>query len=350
MFPSQSFSDSDPGKSIDGRFGDQRMPSTILIADDDNISRELLQEILTCEGFEVILAGDGQEAVDVFGRFRPDIVLLDLQMPRLDGLEVCRRIKADPDTRLVPIVLVTALSHVDDRVRGIRAGADDFLTKPIERHELVARIRSLLGLKAFTDELERAEAVLLALAQSIEGKDPYTRGHCERLSRYSACLGERLGLPETMIRDLKRAGFVHDIGKVAVPDAILLKAGPLTGEEMAVMKNHTIVGENICKPLKSFASVSAIIRHHHEKRDGSGYPDGLQGTEIPLGARILQIADVYDALTTARPYKEALSFANALRIMGEEVDKGWWDPELFPIFKDLVEKEFSRVSPPGSQP
>ncbi|HKO20171.1 MAG TPA: HD domain-containing phosphohydrolase [Acidobacteriaceae bacterium] len=324
------------------------MPSKILIADDDNSSRELLGEILTCEGFEVIAAGDGLEAFDVFGRFRPDIVLLDLQMPRLDGLEVCRRIKADPDTRLVPIVLITALSHVDDRVRGIRAGADDFLTKPVERHELIARVRSLLELKAFTDELERAESVLLALAQSIEGKDPYTRGHCERLSHYSARLGERLGLAETMIRDLKRAGFVHDIGKVAVPDAILLKAGPLTQEEMAVMKTHTIVGETICKPLKSFALVSAIIRHHHEKRDGSGYPDGLEGEQIPLGARILQLADVYDALTTVRPYKGALSLADALAVMSAEVERGWWDPELFPIFRDLVEREFAQIRFDGS--
>jgi putative two-component system response regulator len=322
----------------------------VLVADDDDSSCELLEEILKREDFDVITASDGQQAFERFLQYQPDVVLVDLQMPRLDGLEVCRRIKADPDTRLVPVVLVTALSHVEDRIRGIRAGADDFLTKPIERHELIARVRSLVGLKAFTDELERAESVLLALAQSIEGKDPYTRGHCERLSRASARLGERLGLPQEMIRDLRRAGFVHDIGKVAVPDAILLKPGKLTDQEREVMKRHPIVGEGICKPLKSFASVVPIIRHHHEKQDGSGYPDGLHGEQVPLGARILQLVDVYDALTTNRPYKAAMDSADALELMESEVARGWWDPELFVAFRELAKTELAPMRAVGNQP
>jgi putative two-component system response regulator len=314
-----------------------------LIADDDDSSCQLLEEILKREDFDVITACDGYEAFERFIHYRPDVVVLDLQMPRLDGLEVCRRIKTDPNTRLVPVVLVTALSHVDDRIRGIRAGADDFLTKPIERHELIARVRSLAGLKTFTDELERAESVLLALAQSIEGKDPYTRGHCERLSQTSARLAEKLGLSEDMIRDLRRAGFVHDIGKVAVPDAILLKPGRLTDQEMEVMKSHPVVGEGICKPLKSFASVLPIIRHHHEKQDGSGYPDGLCRDQVPLGARILQLVDVYDALTTSRPYKGAMSAADALEMMETEVAKGWWDRELFVAFNELAKTELVQI-------
>src|SRR5262249_16992455 len=171
----------------------------------------------------------------------------------------------------------------------------------------MARVRSLLRLKAFTDELERAEAVLYALARSIEGKDPYTLGHCERLEGLSAQLGERVGLTADEIKALRRAGIVHDIGKVAVPDSILLKHGHLTSTEQRIMRQHPLVGEQICTPLKSFNLVLPIIRHHHEKMDGSGYPDGLEGVKIPLTARILQIVDIYDALITARPYKPALS-------------------------------------------
>jgi putative two-component system response regulator len=232
-------------------------------------------------------------------------------------------------------VLVTGLSATADRVRGIQAGADDFLNKPFDQTELIARVRSLLSLKAHTDELERAESVLFALAHSIEGKDPYTRGHCERLSDYSARLALRVGLPETQVSALRRAGIVHDIGKVAVPDAVLLKPGRLTPDEYKIMQEHPLVGERICTPLRSFRQVLPIIRHHHEKLDGSGYPDGLRGEQIPLTARILTIVDVYDALTTARPYKHSLSSAEAQQIMADEVRNGWWDPQLFTEFQGL---------------
>jgi len=245
-------------------------------------------------------------------------------------------LKSNPETRLTPVVLVTALSATEDRVHGIKAGADGFLSKPFDHSELLAHVRSLLSLKAYTDELERAESVLFALARSIEGKDPYTEGHCERLSDYSARLGKRVGLAEEQITALRRAGIVHDIGKVAVPDAILLKPARLTPEEFRIVQEHPVVGERICAPLKSFRFVLPIIRHHHEKLDGSGYPDGLKGEEIPLTARILQIVDVYDALATQRPYKRALSNAETLEIMEDETKKGWWDPHIFGEFKQLV--------------
>src|SRR2546427_10269103 len=195
-------------------------------------------------------------------------------------------------------------------------GADGFLSKPFDHSELLVHVRSFLSLKAYTDELERAESVLFALAGSIEGKDPYTEGHCERLSGYSVRLGERIGLPEDQVIALRRAGVVHDIGKVAVSDAILLKPGRLTPEEFRIVQEHPVVGERICAPLKSFRLVLPIIRHHHEKLNGSGYPDGLKGEEIPITARVLQIVDVYDALTTQRPYKRALSRAEAPRDHG----------------------------------
>jgi putative two-component system response regulator len=261
---------------------------------------------------------------------------MDVMMPHLNGFEVCQKIKTNPETYLIPVVLITALSNKQDRIEGIKVGADDFLTRPVDRTELLARVQSLLKLKFHTDELERAESVLFSLARSIEGKDPHTHGHCERLADYSTSLGEYLRLPEEQITALRRAGVVHDIGKVAVPDAILLKPSRLTEEEWKIMREHPVVGERICAPLKSFRLVLPIIRHHHEKYDGSGYPDGLRGDVIPIAARVLQIVDVFDALTSERPYKRALSAVDALQIMKEEVAKGWWDPRIFQEFSRLV--------------
>jgi putative two-component system response regulator len=312
------------------------MAGTILIVDDQPVDRNLLEEVLLAEGYQTATAENGYAALDSFGRVRPDLVLVDAMMPQMNGYEVCRQLKHDPKTRLTPVVMVTSMSDTKDRVRSLKAGADDILAKPVDRAELLARVRSLLNQKFYTDELERAESVLCALALSIEGKDPYTEGHCERLSTYSVALGKRMGLPEDMIVALRRAGIVHDIGKVAVPDAILLKPGRLTAQEMDVIRQHPVVGEKICAPLKSFRQVLPIIRHHHEKLDGTGYPDGLKGATIPLGARILTIVDVYDALTTERPYKSALTSEEALQVIADEVNRGWWDGEVFRAFQDIV--------------
>ena len=312
------------------------MSATILVVDDNVAVRELLAELLRVQGFDVTTAADGETALAEFSRHQPDLVLLDVVMAGLDGFDVCRRLKQDPEHRLTPVILVTGLSATEDRVRGIEAGADDFLSKPVDRTELFARVRSLLNLKAHTDELERAEAVLFALARSIEGKDPYTEGHCERLSDYSTRLGARIGLAEERLTALRRAGTVHDIGKVAVPDAVLLKPGPLTPEEQAIMREHPVVGERICAPLKSFRHVLPIIRHHHEKLNGTGYPDKLKGEAIPVTARVLQIVDVYDALITERPYKRALPVGEALVVMEEEVRKEWWDRDIFAEFQQMI--------------
>jgi len=312
------------------------MAPTILVVDDDPVQRALLEELLLPEGYRVATAADGEAALEVLLEWSPDVVLLDVQMPKLGGFEVCQRIKSNPETVFTPVVLVTGLRDVADRVQGLEAGADDFLTKPVDRTELLARVRSLARFKAQTDELERAETVVLALARSIEGKDPYTRGHCERLSTYSVQLGKRLGLGEELLTALRRGGVVHDVGKVAVPEQVLLKPAPLTAEERVIMMKHPVVGEEICKPLKSFRLVLPIIRHHHEKYDGSGYPDGLEGENIPLVARVLQLVDVYDALITDRPYRRAQAPAEALAVMEREVQRGWWDERLFPEFRALV--------------
>src|SRR5450432_4282714 len=314
----------------------QSITGTILVADDQAANRELLEDLLTTQRYKVITVPDGAAAVAELTRTQFDLVLLDVMMPHLNGFEVCEKIKANPDTYLIPVILITALSDRQDRIEGIKVGADDFLSRPVDRTELLARVRSLLKLKQRTDELERAESVLFTLARSIEGKDPYTHGHCERLSDYSARLGEHLGLAEDQIVALRRAGIVHDVGKVAVPDAILLKPGKLTELEWELMREHPVVGERICAPLKSFRLVLPVIRHHHEKLDGSGYPDGLRGDAIPITARILQIVDVYDALTTDRPYKKAFTITDALQTMKEEVAKGWWDAHVFGEFERLV--------------
>jgi putative two-component system response regulator len=310
--------------------------ATILVADDNWANLELLSGMLQVEGYEVFCVVDGRQALETL-RSRPiDLLLLDVMMPERDGFAVCREIKSHPDTRLVPVVLVTASKSNADRIKGIECGADDFLSKPVDREELLARVRSLLRLKQFTDELENAETVLFSLALSIEAKDPYTEGHCDRLSKYSVTLAERLNLAEELRVALRRAGTVHDIGKVAVPEHILLKPGPLTPDEWKVMKDHPLVGERICAPLKTFRHVLPVIRHHHEKLDGSGYPDGLKGEEIPLTARVLQTVDIYDALTTTRPYREALSAQKAFGVIREEVKRGWWDGALVDKMEELI--------------
>jgi putative two-component system response regulator len=302
--------------------------ATILVADDNWANLELLSELLQVQGYRVVCVADGEQALQALRADQIDLALLDVMMPCRTGYEVCQAIKSRPETRLIPVVLVTGLTDSGDRIQGIEAGADDFLNKPVNKEELLARVRSLLRLKQFTDELENAETVLFSLALSIEAKDPYTEGHCGRLSKYSVALAWRLGLPEELRVALRRAGIVHDIGKVAVPEHILLKPGPLTPEEWKIMKEHPVIGERICAPLKSFRHVLPIIRCHHEKLDGSGYPDGLKGEEIPLTARILQTVDIYDALTTDRPYRQALSPRKTFTVMQEEVKRGWWDGSL----------------------
>ena len=308
----------------------------VLVADDSEANRELLLELLTAEGYYVVLAADGSEAQGQIRSGSIDLALLDVVMPRPTGFEICQSMKSSEETRLIPVVLLTSLNSDADRIRGIMCGAEDFLTKPVNKHELLARVYSLLRLKQFTDELDNAESVLFSLALTIEAKDPYTEGHCDRLSKYSVALAEKLGLPDELLTALRRGGSVHDIGKLAVPERILLKPGPLDPDERRIMQQHTIIGERICAPLRSFRNVLPIIRHHHEKWDGSGYPDGLKGEAIPLTARILQITDIYDALTTARPYRQALPLPEALAIMRAEASRGWWDVALLNEFESSV--------------
>ncbi len=310
----------------------------IFVADDNPQVADILSRMLQREGHAIESYSDGASLLARTGADQPDLFILDVVMPGIGGFEVCSRLKADPVTRLVPVVLVTGLGDAESRLQGIEAGADDFLTKPFDRAELLARVRSLLRLKSYTDELDRAESVLFALARSIEARDPYTGGHCERLATFGRALGQRLGLSESDLVAIERAGTVHDIGKIAIPDRILLKAGPLDDDEWTVMRQHTVTGEQICAPVRSFREVLPIIRSHHERLDGSGYPDGLVGEQIPVTARILQAVDVFDALTTERPYKKAMSVERALAVLREEMTRGWWDRDVVKTFERLLEE------------
>jgi putative two-component system response regulator len=315
----------------------RRVPR-ILVVDDNPDMAELMRELLQSRGYDVVSVRDADQAEAEIRLRTPDLILSDVIMPGRSGYELCHQIKEDAATRLIPFLLITGLSDREDKVKGIEAGADDFLNKPIFPAELFARVKSLLKLKEFTDELETAESVLCTLGLSVEARDPYTEGHCERLAKRAALLGHYLGLDEDSITALRRGGYLHDLGKIAVPDEILKKGSNLTPDEWKIMKQHPVTGENICKPLKSLRLVLPIIRLHHEHSDGSGYPDGLRRDQIPLLPRILQVVDVYDALRTARPYKPALSHEQASLTMHVEAQNGLWDEEIVDEFFSMLAK------------
>ena len=311
----------------------------VLVADDTDTIRALFEKLLSGEGYQVISAVDGLEALDAVNLHHPDVVLTDVGMPGMDGIEVCRRLKADPATRLTPVVLITGLSELPDRIRGIEAGADDFLTKPVHPQELRARVAALLRMKQLTDALDSAESAFMALALTIEARDPTTKGHCERLAQSAIRLGRVLGVSSDDLNALHRGGYLHDVGKVGVPDSVLLKPGPLSEPEFALMKRHTEIGDSLCAPLQSLRQVRPIIRSHHERLDGSGYPDGLRGDEVPLLAQIVGIIDVFDALTSARPYRPALAIETAVRHLLMDVEKRRLSSALVSAFLETLDKK-----------
>jgi putative two-component system response regulator len=308
----------------------------ILVVDDLAANTRVLEALLERDGYRVTIAEDGEQALEAVAKERPDLVLLDILMPKLDGYEVCRRLKKDPATRLIPVVLVTGLTDTDSRIRGLEVGADDFMSKPFIVPEMRARVSSLLRIKRYTDALDSAESVILSLAMTIEARDHATEGHCQRLSRYAVALGARLNMSPDDLDTLRVGGYLHDIGKVGIPDRVLLKNGRLTSEEYEVMKNHTDIGDRLCAELRMLKRVRPIVRHHHEHLDGSGYPDGLSGDAVPLLAQVMGVVDVFDALTTSRPYKPALSVERACSVLRDEVQCGWRRADLVDAFIDLL--------------
>jgi len=310
--------------------------ATILVVDDELEVRETMADCLTAYGYRVVMAVSAKAALDVLERNAVDLILTDVHMPGMSGVELCACLKGEPRFQLTPVVLLTAHADLETRVAGLAAGADDFFAKPVEFVELRTRVAVLLRIKDLLDQLEHAENVITTLGITIEARDPYTAGHCQRLARYAVALGRALGVDEAMLKALWLGGFLHDLGKVAVPDRILLKPGSLEPDERRIMELHPVVGAEMVQSMQTLAGVRPIIRHHHERFDGSGYPDGLRGEAIPLGARIMAVVDVYDALRTARPYKPALPHQQAVAILLQETEAGAWDPQIVATFISIL--------------
>jgi len=302
------------------------MNPSILLVDVASAERENWKAFLENQRFDVFTAESPDSARQLCLQLQPDLVLLHDHLPQVRGPELCRRLKQDPLNQLTPVVLISSAPTPVEMEQSREAGAADFWGMPASLDEGLGRIQSLLRLKSYIDE--QAQSVVLSLARSIEAKHCLTDGHSDRLAEFALQLGEDLGLREEDLEELRLGCLLHDIGKVAVPDSILLKPGRLNAQEVEVMRQHPITGEQICAPLKSLRPILPMIRHHHERMDGTGYPDGLYGGEIPLMARILQVADVYDALINDRPYREALSSDEALEILHQEAMHGWTDPSL----------------------
>lgn len=316
----------------------QGSPETLLVVDSDPIGRQLFRGVLKAAKYRILEAEDVLGAIAILRDEKVDLVITDLVLRDLSGLDLCRKLKSERSTRLIPILLVTSVQTIESEIAGLESGATEFLVKPISPMALRTRIRAMLRTKRIVDSLDEAESILFAMARIVDTRDSDTGDHCERLAELSVLIGTAMGLPPEDINALRQGGYLHDIGKVATPDAILLKPGPLSSDEWVIMRQHTTIGESICRPMRSLRPVLPIIRNHHERWDGGGYPDGLRGEQIPLLARILQIADIYDAITSRRSYKTAFSSSEALELMRQEVNRGWRDPALFSLFCSIIEQ------------
>jgi len=311
-------------------------PHRILVVDDNPAIAALLYQGLRAEGYQVAIARDGLQALEQVAAHPPDLILLDLDLPRLSGSETCRRLKSDPATRLIPIVMVTAQSAFQNKLEAWEYGADDFLAKPFHLIEVTTRCRSLLRIKRLVEERDSAEAVVFALARAVEAKSLYTHGHTERVTGYVLALAKAMGLPASDREILRKGAILHDIGKISIPDAILNKPGRLTPAEYAIIKDHAAQGAHIVEPLHSVRDAVPLIRWHHERLDGTGYPDRLRGEAIPLMVRMLSVADVYDSLSSDRPYRAAISHQRCLEMLHENARDGGLDPDLVGLFSEVV--------------
>jgi len=311
-------------------------PPRVLIVDDNQANVELLRMQLRPYEYVLEIAYNGEEALEKVKSFGPDLILLDLMMPKMDGYEVCQIIKNDKNTWFIPVIIVTALRELQDKLKAIEIGADDFLIKPYNKLELITRVKSLLRLKEMHDDLDTSEDILFSLAQALEAKDNYTRGHSERVAKYSSDLAVAIGLTPREVEIIRKGALLHDIGKIGIRESVLCKPGPLTADEIEHVREHPVRGYEICCRLKSLSPTLSVIRNHHERFDGAGHPDGFGHDDIPLPARIASIADSYDAMTTNRPYRKGMKADFAVEIFAKERDMGQWDPRLVDEFVKLL--------------
>jgi len=307
----------------------------VLVVEDDAANRALLTALLRRAGYDSLAVADGSQGHRAAIDEAPDLVLLDIELPGMDGLDVCRALRADPRTVTLPIILLTGRTAIDDVVAGLDAGADDFLRKPYDRAELMARVRSVLRLADAMTQVDGAHGVIAALANAVEAKDERTERHCQRLAGLSHQLGVAAGLETSEIRALIFGALLHDVGKIGIRDSILVKAGPLTPEEWEEMRRHPVIGQRICEPIAGSADFGPIVRHHHERWDGLGYPDRLRGEAIPIGARIVGIVDSFDTIVVGRPYRASRSVQDAAEELTRESGRQF-DRELVSLFLPLV--------------
>ncbi len=313
------------------RLGQERRTS-VLVVDDIQLNLELLEAVFRKTELKVYTALSAEAALDIYAKERIDIAVLDVMMPGMNGFELCRQLKHFSEKEFLPVILVTALNEKKNRLTGIEAGADDFITKPFDARELLAKVRSLLKLKELHEQLDHSENIIFSLVLTMEARDHYTKGHSTRVGDLSSEFGAFLGFTSADQDILKKAGVLHDIGKMGLRESILKKPSGLTLEEIDEIRRHPTLGEEICRPLKSLRETLPGIRHHHERWDGSGFPDKLSGDSIPLIARILSILDSFDAMVSIRPYRGMRSVDDVLSIMEKEKPSGQWDPELTGIF------------------
>ncbi len=314
----------------------EKEKTSILVVDDVQSNLELMEAVFTKEGFKVYTALNSLVALDIFRKYPIDLALLDVMMPVTDGFKLCRNLKEISGKRFFPIILLTALTDRQSKIKGIESGADDFISKPFDPTELNLKIKSLLNLKTLNEELDHSENIILTLAVAMESRDPYTKGHSARVSKLSADFVAFLSLPEDDRKEMKKAGILHDIGKICLSESLLRKPGSLTKEEVEMIKTHTVLGEKLCKPLFSMRKILPAIRHHHERWDGTGFPDGLAGQDIPIMARILAITDSFDAMVSVRPYRDRRSVSVSLETIESERYSGQWDSELVGYFLEMM--------------
>ncbi len=313
--------------------------SLILLVDDDDLVLSTTQMALSDQDYEFITANNGKDALQLTFDKNPSLVITDVTMPIMNGLELCRSIKENYETRLISVIVVTAYDALEDKIEAIKAGADEFISKPYNIIELKVRIKALLRFKKLTDKLEDFSKVISALAKAIDARDPYTRGHSYRVSYISMEIANILSLSDNAVDEIGEAGLLHDIGKIGIEESILNKSSILTPKEIKTMQTHPIIGENILKPLKSTQNFRSIIRSHHEKLNGSGYPDGLKDDQILISVRIISISDIFDAMRSDRPYRKGMSLVKTLSIIEDEVNKNYWDREVFKVMQNISNKE-----------